>query len=105
MLARFDDQHDLEGPSRPDSKRGLSMPKLLTSKESIRAMRNRRELIAAGITRRELSKMGLLTSAGYLVVKGGLSARADNQCASPATRSFIEAMPRFTVKQPVASLS
>ena len=33
----------------------------------------------AGFSRRDLFKMGLLTGAGDLVAKGGLSARADEQ--------------------------
>ena len=40
------------------------------------ARKNRMELIAAGLTRRDLFKMGLLTGAGYLVAKNGLSSRA-----------------------------
>jgi len=40
------------------------------------ARKNRLELIAAGLSRRELFKMGLLTGAGYLVAKNGLSSRA-----------------------------
>jgi len=46
-------------------------------KEMCEAAKNRRELIAAGLTsRRDLFKMGLLTAAGMLVAKSGLSARA-----------------------------
>ena len=43
------------------------------------AAKNRGELIEAGFSRRNLVKMGLLTGAGYLVAKGGLNARADEQ--------------------------
>ena len=44
------------------------------------ALKNRRELIAAGLTgRRDLMKMGLLTAGGLLVAKHGLSARAWGQ--------------------------
>ncbi|HEX8161539.1 MAG TPA: hypothetical protein VF538_06680, partial [Pyrinomonadaceae bacterium] len=81
-------------------------------KESIVAARNRRELIAAGLNRRDLMKMGLLTSAGMLIPKMGLSARpltsagyVDNTPQSRPTRSFIEDMPRLTIKQPVADAS
>ena len=42
------------------------------------AANNRRELIAAGFKRRDLLKMGLLTSAGMLIPKKGLSARPLN---------------------------
>src|SRR5215472_14574315 len=46
-------------------------------KEMLEAAKNRRELIAAGLTsRRDLLKMGLLTAGGMLVAKSGLSARA-----------------------------
>ncbi len=45
--------------------------------------KNRRELIAAGLTsRRDLFKMGLLTSGGMLIAKNGLSARAYGQTTS-----------------------
>lgn len=79
-------------------------------KEIANARRNRLELIAAGLTRRELFKMGLLTSAGCLVAKNGLSSRAfglsgGGGATSPATRSFIEPLKLLTVKQPVAALN
>ena len=49
-------------------------------KEMCDAAKNRRELIAAGLTsRRDLFKMGLLSAGGMLVVKKGLSARAYGQ--------------------------
>ena len=42
------------------------------------ARRNRQEIIAAALSRREMFKLGLLTSAGYLVAKKlGLSRRRD----------------------------
>jgi len=76
------------------------------------AAKNRRELIAEGFSRRDLLKMGLLTSAGMLIPKMGLSARpltsagfVNNTPQSRPTRSFIEDMPRLTIKQPVAALS
>jgi len=51
-------------------------------KEMCEAAKNRRELIAAGLTsRRDLFRMGLLTAGGMLVAKSGLSARA--QTLSP----------------------
>lgn len=91
-------------------------------KEMLNAAKNRRELIAAGLTsRRDLFKMGLLTASGVLVAKSGLSARAwgqpggspgsfnlcrvGNQAASPATRSFIEALPIMPQAQTVAALN
>src|SRR5260370_41699501 len=65
--------------------------------------KNRRELIAEGLSRRELFKMGLLTSAGYLVAKRGLSARwgslvPEMQAASPPVKPFVQAMPIMPVK-------
>src|SRR5579864_6494165 len=49
-------------------------------REMLNAAKNRRELIAAGLTsRRDLMKMGLLTAGGLLVAKSGLSARAYGQ--------------------------
>ncbi len=100
-------------------------------KEMLEAAKNRRELIAAGLTsRRDLMNMGLLTAGGMLVAKSGLSARAQStsttpqtqlpgdgqvgsnqncvptkQAASPPTRSFIEPLPIMPVAQTVASLS
>jgi FtsP/CotA-like multicopper oxidase with cupredoxin domain len=48
-------------------------------KEMCEAAKNRRELIAAGLTsRRTLLKMGLLGAGGMLVAKSGLSARAQS---------------------------
>ncbi len=63
------------------------------------AWANRQEIIKAGLGRRDLFKMGLLTSAGYLVAKRGLSTRAayadddDNVCSSPPTRAFYDLLP------------
>src|ERR1700722_4436170 len=46
-------------------------------KQMCAAAKNRRELIAAGVTsRREMFKMGLLTAGGLLIAKHGLSSRA-----------------------------
>src|SRR5437879_1358497 len=62
------------------------------------AWANRQEIIKAGLGRRDLFKMGLLTSAGYLVAKRGLSTRAayaddDEVCSSPPTRAFYDLLP------------
>jgi len=62
------------------------------------ARRNRQEIVKAGLNRRELFKMGLLTSGGYLVAKSGLSAWASGGCdtgecqlgCSPPTAPFID---------------
>jgi FtsP/CotA-like multicopper oxidase with cupredoxin domain len=101
-------------------------------KEMCEAAKNRRELIAAGLTsRRDLFKMGLLTAGGMLVAKSGLSARAQglgqvsppssggantsagtqqlcipgNQAASPATTPFVDPLVVMPVTQTVRSLS
>jgi len=82
-------------------------------KDKQTAANNRRELIAAGFKRRDLLKMGLLTSAGMLIPKKGLSARPlntmgafdDDEPNSPPTTPFQELMPRLTVLAPVASLT
>ena len=101
-------------------------------RQMVNAAKNRRELIAAGLTsRRDLLKMGLLTAGGMLVAKSGLSARAGqqtqtnnppssglntspgtnqncvpgNQLASPPTRPFIQALPIMPLAQRVVSLS
>src|SRR5713226_1216660 len=103
-------------------------------KEMCNAAKNRRELIAAGLTsRRDLFKMGLLTAGGMLVAKSGLSARVwgqqsfpapassgsnqspgsfnlcvpGNQTASPATQPFIDPLPIMPTAStvPVSTLS
>jgi hypothetical protein len=78
-------------------------------KDKQTAANNRSELIAAGFKRRDLLKMGLLTSAGMLIPKKGLSAHPLNtrgsfdpdDPTSPPTTPFQELMPRLTVKQPI----
>jgi FtsP/CotA-like multicopper oxidase with cupredoxin domain len=69
-------------------------------KEQRNARKNRQEIAAAGLSRRELFKMGLITSAGFLIPKKGLSARALNSAGvrddceeSPATTPFVEPLP------------
>src|SRR6266404_956354 len=82
----------------------------------LNALKNRQEIIAAGLSRRDLFKMGLLTRAGMLAPIAGLSAQVatdssgclnncGNQCASPATTPFVMPLPIMPVKQPVASLN
>jgi FtsP/CotA-like multicopper oxidase with cupredoxin domain len=88
-------------------------------REMIAAAKNRRELIAAGLTsRRDLLKMGLLTAGGMLAAKSGLSARAyaqtggsnnlcvpSQQAASPPTRSFVDPLPIMPIASSVPSLN
>src|ERR1041385_2839864 len=83
------------------------------------AFKNRQELIKAGFTRRDLMKMGLLTSGGMLAAKFGLSSRAFasswsggsncysgntgcGNCASPVTTPWQLPMPIPPVRQPIA---
>lgn len=86
-------------------------------KEALAAAKNRREIIAARLSRRDLMKMGLLTSTGMLIPKRGLSARrlsldfsrgcfgGFGQPESPPTTPYVEPMPIPPIAQPVASLS
>jgi FtsP/CotA-like multicopper oxidase with cupredoxin domain len=74
-----------------------------------RARLNRQELINAGLTRRDLARHGLLTAAGMLIPKPGLSARALNSAgddsgspASPPTRPFVEELRRLDVAESCA---
>jgi FtsP/CotA-like multicopper oxidase with cupredoxin domain len=78
------------------------------NKLQLTALDNRQELIRADLhRRRDLLKLGLLSSAGYLVAKRGLSSRASGapSLASPPTRPFIEPLPIIPIKQPVGSLT
>src|SRR5262249_19454212 len=100
-------------------------------KEMCEAAKNRRELIAAGLTsRRDLLRMGLLTAGGMLVAKSGLSARAQsvktnqpassgsnsspgtnqncvpgNQTASPKLSQFVLPLPIIPLAHTVSSLT
>jgi FtsP/CotA-like multicopper oxidase with cupredoxin domain len=72
------------------------------------ARRNRQEIIASGLSRRDLFKMGLLTGAGYLVAKSGLSAHASGErvgfttASSPPATPWVEDLPIPPLAQPVA---
>jgi len=92
-------------------------------REAANAAKNRRELIAAGLTRRDLARMGLLTGAGLLAGSKGLSAwggsygsgwdggsshwqRCYSNCPqSPPTTPFVQPLLIMPVKQPVTSLT
>ncbi len=63
------------------------------------ARKNRKEIVRAGVTRRELIRLGLLTSSGSLIRKRGLNAHAScstGACqpgCSPPTDPFVDPLP------------
>ena len=68
------------------------------------ARKNRVELVDAKLSRRDLFKMGLLTSSGFLVAKMGLSSRsatAGGAVVSPPTTPWLEQLPVPPVAQPL----
>ena len=65
-------------------------------KEKQTAANNRRELIAAGFKRRDLLKMGLLTSAGMLIPKKGLSAHPLNTRVLSTTTNQTAPQPHLS---------
>jgi FtsP/CotA-like multicopper oxidase with cupredoxin domain len=68
------------------------------------AWRNRQELIAGRISRRDMLKLGLLSGAGLLLAKHGLSSRVHaSEMISPPTASFVEPLPIMPVKRPLAN--
>jgi FtsP/CotA-like multicopper oxidase with cupredoxin domain len=75
------------------------------------ARRNRREIVAARLSRRELIKLGLVTGAGGLVFEHGLSQWASGVAygaqpsTSPPTRAFIEPLTLPPVRRPTARLA
>ena len=76
----------------------MHLLKFSPSKLSITARKNRQELIKARLTRRDLMQLGLLTSAGYLIPKVGLSAWASDceKCdlgCSPPVHRFVDPLP------------
>src|SRR5262249_49165255 len=80
-------------------------------RDAVNAAKNRREIIAARLSRRDMMKMGLLTSSGYMIPKNGLSSRPvstegyfeEHPCHRPATSGFTEAFVPMQVKQPETS--
>jgi FtsP/CotA-like multicopper oxidase with cupredoxin domain len=83
-------------------------------KEMYQAFKNRQELINAGVTRRDMIRMGLIASTGMMVAKKGLSSRVYaswgsgscrsgstgcGTCASPPTTPWTLDMPIPVVKQ------
>jgi len=87
---------------------------------ALTAQRNRREIVKAKLTRREMVRLGLVTAGGTLVAKQGLSAGVTNSSdgglnsdqrsllsvdrtpPSPAAPPWRQPMPRIPVKQAVA---
>jgi len=71
------------------------------------ARRNRQEIIAARLSRRDLFRLGLLGAAGYLAVRKGLSNRAyaDDPVVSPPTRPFVQPLALPGVQQPAGPLT
>src|SRR6476619_7489335 len=84
---------------------------------ALTAQRNRQEIIAAKLDRREMMRLGLVTAGGTLAVKAGLSSRAfaagvntsltaldgtlGSVPGSPPVRPWVQPMPRLTVKTSV----
>jgi hypothetical protein len=84
----------------------MHLLKFAPSRLALNALRNRQELIAAGLTsRRDLMKLGLLSTAGTLIAKHGLSSRVANakDIVSPRTRAFVEPLPIPAVKRPLVA--
>ena len=79
---------------------------MLTWKQKLAetARKNRVELVDAKLSRRDLFKMGMLTSGGFLVAKMGLSSRAVNagsSVVSPPTTPWVEELPIPPVATPL----
>ena len=82
-------------------------------KLALTAQRNRQEIVKAKLSRREMTRLGLLTAAGGLIVKKGLSARAfadDGSLTfvkgvdgppSPPAVPWVQPMPILPIKTPV----
>ena len=78
---------------------------MIRNRDAEVARRNRQELIAAKLGRRDLMKLGLLTASGLLVAKRGLSARVAGATSSPPTTPFIAPLPIPPVLEPQASMT
>ncbi|SDB74775.1 multicopper oxidase family protein [Belnapia rosea] len=70
------------------------------------AQRNRQEIVNAKLSRREMMRLGLLTSTGALVAKSGLSSRAFAQVPltppSPISTPWMQPMPVLPIKAPLS---
>jgi len=86
----------------------MHLLKYVLDKRALAALRRRQEIVKAGLSRRDLIKLGLLTSTGMLIKEfrppdawaqfgGGGGGGGDFQgfrlCNSPATTPFMEQMP------------
>ncbi|HXE53046.1 MAG TPA: multicopper oxidase domain-containing protein [Tepidisphaeraceae bacterium] len=82
------------------------------SKLARTAQRNRQEIVKAKLDRREMLRLGLITAGGSLVLKSGLSSRAQAALtdvdprlgavpASPPTTPWVQPMPRLVLKNNV----
>src|SRR6476661_634174 len=103
----------LRPPLNPKPRKEIPMASW-KDKLALIAQRNRQEIVAAKLDRREMMRLGLLTAGGTLIAKAGLSSRAfgvgltekDPTLArvppSPNSRAWVTPMPRLTVKQPVS---
>ncbi|MGK3999089.1 multicopper oxidase family protein [Sorangium sp. So ce1024] len=79
----------------------MHLLKYRPSKLAIISRNNRQEIIQAGLTRRDLIKMGLIAGSGFLVTKSGLSARAAlSASSSPPTEPFVQPLLIPPVAQP-----
>jgi FtsP/CotA-like multicopper oxidase with cupredoxin domain len=66
-------------------------------RRALRAFRERQELVASGLTRRDLMKMGMMTSAGVLVTERGLP----RQLLSPAALGALPPITPFQEPLPI----
>jgi FtsP/CotA-like multicopper oxidase with cupredoxin domain len=95
-----------DGAQTSDEEEQRAM-KTTRERDQERARRNRVELIDAGLTRRDLGRMGLLGAGGLLIPKSGLSARAVSSAgdvagtaSSPDTMPFVAPFRRLDVAEP-----
>src|SRR5262245_33956363 len=84
----------------------MSRHRFRPSRRALLARKNRQEIIRAGLSRREMCALGLLTSGGLLVPKRGLSSRFDDPLPSPPTTPFRDDFPLTLppVKRPVSTV-
>ena len=75
------------------------------SRRTKTAWKNRQEIVTSRLTRRDLLKYGLITTAGVLIPREGLSQWGGGPPTSPPTTPWSVEMPIPAVKQSVASLS